>query len=316
LTRHLKEEDGSISLSVIVTVASDSIIQKYDQSYLRRCLDSLHAQDNAPSLEIIVPFPSNTMEFNKLGDSYHDIRFLPVSGPRANSGPGPNHEHFDILRANGLARAQGKLISLVEDQEIVDNHWAAKITAAHSQGYAVIGGAVENGVNHPINWAVYFCDFLQYQNPIQAGETSSASDVNISYKREVLEAVRSTWEDGFHEPSVHREIIKRGWKIGFEPEAIAYQMRSSLDFGRVLKERYIWGRHYAAQRQRDFPKWKALLYSGFSPFLPFLLLIRKTQTIINKRRNIGVYFRVLPLTIVLIIFWSAGEMVGYFTGKS
>jgi hypothetical protein len=315
LTHPLDEEDGSPSLSVIVTLASDSIIQKYDQTYLRKCLDSLQAQDNAPSHEIIVPFPSIIREFKKLEDSYHSVCFLPVNDPRANSGPGPIHEHFDILRANGLSQAQGKIISLVEDQEIMDRHWAAKITAAHSQEYAVVGGTVENGINKPINWAVYFCDFLQYQIPIRASETSTASDVNVSYKREALEAVRRTWQDGFHEPAVHREIIKRGWKIGIEPEAIAYQMRTGLDFRSVLKERFIWGRHYAAQRQRDFPKWKALVYSVFSAFLPLILLFRKTHTIIKKRRNIGIYFSVLPLTFVLIIFWSAGEMVGYITGR-
>ncbi len=26
-------------------------------------------------------------------------------------------------------------------------------------GYAAIGGAIENGINRPLNWAVYYCDF-------------------------------------------------------------------------------------------------------------------------------------------------------------
>jgi hypothetical protein len=267
-------------------------------------------------MSIIVPFPARILEIQDLQYKYKDVFFLSVDDPTANTGPGADHLHFDVLRSYGLGIANGDIIALVEDQETFGQNWAVKMLEAHDLDFAVIGGAIENGVNRPLNWSVYFCDFLKYQNPIIIGESLYASDVNVSYKRGVLESVRSSWQEGFHEPIVHREILSQGWKIGLNPEAIAYQMRSGLDFGSVLKERFIWARHYAAKRQRDFPKWKALVYSVFSAFLPLILLFRKTHTIIKKRRNIGIYFRVLPLTIILIVFWSAGEMAGYFTGKS
>ena len=303
-------------LTVVITLASDSTEGRYDPSYLTRCLDSLHTQENAPSMSIIVPYPAQAREFENLQEIFHDVMFLPVDDPIANTRPGQNHKHFDVLRANGLAHARGEIIAMVEDQELVDQNWAINMIQAHSMDYAVIGGSIENGVDRPLNWAVYFCDFLEYQNPLASGETLSASDVNISYKREVLEAVRSTWQDGYHEPFVHREIISRGWKIASEPKAIVYQVRTGLKLGRVLKERVIWGRHYAAHRQIDFPRWKSLVYSVFSFFLPVMLLLRKTNQIFKKRRNTSVFFKVLPLTVLLTVFWSGGEMLGYITGRS
>ncbi len=45
---------------------------------------------------------------------------------------------------------------MIEDQEILEPDWAAKMIEAHKTGYAVIGGAVENGVDCSLNWAVLF----------------------------------------------------------------------------------------------------------------------------------------------------------------
>ena len=133
------------------------------------------------------------------------------------------------------------------------SNWAAKMIEAYSGDFAVVGGAIENGYQDPLNWAAYFCDFLNYQNPLHAHQSSDASDANISYKRDVIRDIQSTWQEGYHELFVHQAIVSRGWKIGIEPEAIVFRMRIGMRLSRALKERFIWGRHYAALRQRTFP---------------------------------------------------------------
>ena len=45
------------------------------------------------------------------------------------------------------------------------------MVVAHREYYAAIGGAIENGVDRPLNWAVYYSDFGRYQNPFQSGES-------------------------------------------------------------------------------------------------------------------------------------------------
>ena len=312
----MSEKVTKPKLSVVITISSDSTAGYYDPAYLTRCLDSITSQSYPTSIDISVPFPSHLSVYLNLQEHYPEVNFLPLYDPEPSKGPGLSHRRYDALRAYGLTCAGGEIIAMIEDQEILEPDWAVKMIEAHKKGYAVIGGAVENGVDRPLNWAVYFCDFLNYQNPIIAGETSSASDVNISYKRDVLQSIRSTWQDGFHEPVVHREIIARGFKIGLDPKALVYQRRDGLVLNRTLIERFVWGRHFGALRQRDFPRWKALIYSISSLLLPFILIIRKTTAIMKKERNRGVFFKVLPLTFLLLIFWSFGEMVGYLTAKS
>ncbi len=72
------------------------------------------------------------------------------------------------------------------------------------------------------------------------------------------------------------KLLQRGFKIGLDPKAVVYQMRYGLELNQAIKERFVWGRHYAALRQTDFLRWKALIYSIFSLLLPFILIIRKT----------------------------------------
>ncbi len=60
--------------------------------------------------------------------------------------------------------------------------------SAHSNfPFAGIGGAIENGTNRLLNWAVYFYDLGRYQNPLEMAESPFASIVNISYKRSSLD---------------------------------------------------------------------------------------------------------------------------------
>jgi hypothetical protein len=73
-----------------------------------------------------------------------------------------------------------------------------------------VGGAIENGIGRPLNWAVYFCDFLPYQNPVPLGESAIASDACVSYKRAALESTRTIWQEIFHEWSGNGALRSRG----------------------------------------------------------------------------------------------------------
>ena len=187
------------------------------------------------------------------------------------------------------------------------SNWAAKMIEAYSGDFAVVGGAIENGYQDPLNWAAYFCDFLNYQNPLHAHQSSDASDVNISYKRDVIRDIQSTWQEGYHELFVHQAIVSRGWKIGIEPEAIVFRMRIGMRLSRALKERFIWGRHYAALRQRTFPGWKALLYALFSAILP--LPYQENKDIFKKDRNVAIFLRCSSahfFTAYFLVIWGDG----------
>jgi hypothetical protein len=134
----------------------------------------------------------------------------PISTDARRRRPIGGREHHDVLRARGLAAAHGDLVGLLEVHARPDPQWCASVAAAHRQPYAAVGGAIENGVDRPLNWAVYYCDFGRYQNPVPAGETLFASDANVTYKRAALEGVRPSWQESFREVVVNRALTSLG----------------------------------------------------------------------------------------------------------
>lgn len=302
-------------LSIVVAIVSDTT-DRPDATHLDPCLAALTRQSGAPPIEIIVPYHPAIEGIPQVRRKYPQVRFLEVPDLRTYLGRGNSREHHDELRARGLAAARGEIAALIEDHGIVSPDWCACVIEAHRQPFAGIGGAIENGIDRPLNWAVYFCDFLRYQNPVPDGESMLASDANVTYKRTALETIRPVWKEIFHESSVNGALRNRAERIALSPRIVLYQHRLGLRTGAALQERFVWGRSYAATRARlvDLPK--RAFWAIFSPALPALMIARMTLMAWQKRRTFSAYLRALPLTFALTVSWSMGELTGYLTGRA
>ena len=302
-------------LSVVVAIVSDTTGQA-DASHLELCLTALKQQTGAPSMEIIVPYHPSVTGIGAMRRRHPDVRFLEVRDLKTYTGQGGSREHHDELRARGLALAHGDIVALIEDHGIAAPNWCARLGEAHLRPFAGVGGAIENGIDRPLNWAVYFCDFLRYQNPLPDGESWIASDANVAYKRAALESIRPIWTEVFHEASVNGALQARGEKLALAPNAILYQHRRGLHLGAALKERFVWGRSFAATRAGLAGTPRRLFWAVFSPLLPALMMARMSVMAVKKRRTMGVFFQALPLTTALSVSWSCGELTGYLTGRA
>lgn len=296
--------------AVVVVIVSDTIQARGSAAHLGDCLDALSKQIDAPPFEVIVPHLENVEGIEVVQARFPVVRFLPMPDVVVRLG---GREHHDVLRARGLAAAHGDLVGLLEDHARPDPQWCASVAAAHRQPYAAVGGAIENGVDRPLNWAVYYCDFGRYQNPVPAGETLFASDANVTYKRAALEGVRPSWQESFREVVVNRALTSLGQTIALDPKIIVYQNRQGLSLHTALLERFAWGRSYAATRQALLTVPKRVAYAALSPLLPAILLIRMAKTS-WARHSFGTFARALPITVLLVAAWSAGEGVGYLLG--
>jgi hypothetical protein len=296
-------------LSVVIAVVSDA-------KHLEGCLNALLNQTNPVPMEIIVPYVAGESGIQALKSHFPGVLFLPVESiPSMLSDSGTSREHHDELRATGLAHAKGKILALIEDHGRVDKDWALRMIEAQRASCAGVGGAIDNEVNKPLNWAIYFCDFGRYQRPFPAGPSFFISDANSSYKRQALERIQDIWEKSFHETSVNSELLARGETLWLSPEPVVYQHRENLSVSRALQERYVWGRSFAGTRARELGLAKRFLYLILSPALTFLLVARKIRAILIKKRNAGAFLKAFPLTLLLLTFWSFGEFVGYLTGR-
>ena len=111
------------------------------------------------------------------------------------------HFFYDTRRAAALGVAKGRLVGIVEDRGVPAPDWAAQMIRLHdAHPHAAIGGAVQNGVDRLMNWAVFFCDFSRYQPPLVVENPEYVTDTNVVYKRAPLLELRDLWQDLYLEP--------------------------------------------------------------------------------------------------------------------
>lgn len=303
------------ALSVVVAIVSDTTGHP-DAAHLGPCLEALGRQPLASETEIVVPFHPAVKGIAALKAQYPHVNFVEVADLKTYTGRSGSREHHDELRARGLAVARGQVVALIEDHGIVALDWSTRLLEAHAGPIAAVGGAIENGIDRPLNWAVYFCDFLRYQNPLPGGETAIVSDANVAYKRAALESIRPIWQEIFHEASVTAALRSRGQQLILTPDAVLHQHRQGLTVRSALRERFVWGRSYAATRARLARFSQRIYWAVFAPALPMLMIARMTLMAWRKRRTMKAFLKALPITCALAVSWSCGEWVGYVTGRA
>jgi hypothetical protein len=301
-------------LSVVVTVVSDTS-QQADLRHLVYCLEALRKQVDPPAMEILVTCEGGLPGIESLRQRFPEAGFLELGELRQDRSR-PTREHHDVLRGIGLRKARGAIIASLEDHDRPAPNWCAQIVKEHNQPHAAIGGAVENGIDRALNWAVYFCDFGRYQNPVLRGPARSLSDANVSYKRAALESVSAVWANAYNEILIHAALLARGEIIYLSPDVVVFQHRLDLKLVPALRERYVWGRSYGAVRLVGRAWWQRAVFVLVSPLLPLVLLRRQAAEIFRSGRNRGAFIRALPATVLLDLFWSWGEFVGAVTGRA
>jgi hypothetical protein len=277
-------------------------------TYLERCLNAVFRQEEAGEPEIIVPCDSRLELVSEWQHRFPQVRFLKLSGKRT----------FAELRSTGFQNASAGIIALTEDQCIPDPRWCSNVIDAHSLHRAAVGGAVDKQLDpddSSLNWAVYFCDYSRYSNPISEGAVDHLTDCNVSYDRETLMAISQVWIPEFHETVVHAALQSRGERLWISPRIVVRQQRK-MKLLQALRERYSFGRLFGSTRVRNSPAGIRMLYAVGSILLPALLTIRIAKNVSGKKRYQSEFVGCLPLVILLNTLWSFGEFVGYLTARA
>jgi hypothetical protein len=298
-------------VSIIITVVSG-------KESVRRCLEALHPQVNPDEGEIIVPYDKWSTKIGCLAVDFPGVRFHFISEPgfaSLDKVTSRQHRLYDRRRAVGLTLARGQIIAMTEDHAVPAADWYSQILAAHQQPYAVIGGLIDNGIDKPLNWALYYCDFGRCGSPRSSGVSEYVSDVNVTYKRNALETVSGLWRDAYHETTVHWALQSRGEKLFLDSRLRVYQHRPAISLRQAYRERIEWGRVFAETRVASFSVWARLLYAAGTPALPAILFLRVLRHMIRQRRTINQITRAAPFAACLLIGWALGELAGYLMGK-
>jgi hypothetical protein len=90
--------------------------------------------------------------------------------------------------------------------------------------------------------------------------------------------------------------------------------KMSLGVAGFLSQRYHYSRSDAGMRTGCAPLLTRVLYAGFCPFLPALVLGRIGNRVWRKGRWRGKLLQTLPLLILFSLAWAWGEFCGYLFG--
>lgn len=301
-----------IELSIVVAVIEGG------NAAMTSCLKALEPAVAKHALEVLVPYDSRLDSVNELQSRFSWAQFIDArKAVVAEEHGDSSREHHDLLRAVGINRATGPIVALLEDHGIPSETWCEALLEAHGRsGSVAIGGAVENGVDRLLNWAVYYCDFGRYQNPVPSGPVEFLSDSNVSYKRDALWSVKHLWSDAFHETSVNWQLRRAGFGLELDPQMVVYQTRRELRVLPALRERVVWGRSFAGTRATEISNGHRAVFAALSFLLPAILVFRIVMQGLKKRRHLGKLLASLPIVFMLQIFWAVGEFIGYVTRRT
>ena len=294
-------DSSEIALSVIVVILGGG-------AHVPRCLDALRRQENAPAMEVIVPYDDRRGEIGALRAKFSEVNFVHVPGERS----------YAELRTAGAKASRGRVVAITEDQCIPPPRWCANIIEAHRAPYAAIGGPVDKQTpDRRLHWAIYLRELGTFMPPMAEGPAHALTDCNVTYKRAALEAIASAWAHGFHEPEVHAALARYGESaaLWLSPALLTMQQRTLL-LGPALAERYAFGRLYGGLRVAAVSPGKRIALILLSPLLPILLVARVVLGVLRKRRHIGACLAALPYITLFAVVWGWGEFAGYVTGRT
>ncbi len=271
---------------------------------VKRCLESLRAQENVPPLEIVLAYDPRLADVASLADEFPDVRFF----------VDPDETSPLQLAARAIKETTGEYVLLTEDHCIADPGWAHAMWVALQKPCGAVGGTIEiRDEAGPTDWAFYFVDFFRYARPVKIATSPTLTVCNAAYRREDLEKLSVEWKSMFLETVVHDALKEIGGPLHLEDQA-RVTMRRHVTLPSAIRERYVFGRLFGASRlefagRRD--KWK---YRIGSPLLPAVLLKRMTTKAFESSELRERFIRSLGPLALMVFAWSFGEWLGYWTG--
>ena len=298
--------------------ATIGVIAVTGAHHLRRCLEQLVPQTRGVPVEVIVPYDVAMPGVGELSALFPHATFVDLGVLTTTAPDGSvvaRHERFEQRVSAVLTRAKGTHVALLQDWGIPAPDWVRHLMEATRLPHAAMGGAIDNAAPALLNWAVYFLDFGRYQSPLGTGASEELSDMNVVYRLEDLEQIRTTWEEQYNEALVNWSLLKRGKVLWRVPELVVHHDRGSVLFNEAVAERYGWGRVFGAVRAHSMSFGRLLPYIILSPLIPVVIAVRMGAIVFARKCNRLRFLQAFPAFFTLAIVWATGELVGYLTRR-
>jgi hypothetical protein len=272
---------------------------------LRETVLCLHAQAEAPRLELIFATPSARvlgLDAAALA-GFANVEVVEVG--RASTA---------AARALAIQRARAPIVAFTEDHAFPQPGWAAALLAAHAGPWAAVGPViVPDRPDHLLARANHLINFSAFLEPAVAGPVADLPGRNSAYKRAVLLDYGPRLAELLTiEYVLHQDLRRRGYQLYLEPAA-RVRHRDLYRPALHLREQYWVGRSMAAARAREWSRPRRWVYGGAAPLIPALRLARIARAL-AQRRGAAPAAATAAWLLAGLASGAWGEWAGYWRG--
>ena len=269
------------------------------------CLTALEAQTDV-RLEVLVVDRLGDAARTELAHRFPSARIIPVSRDTT----------IPRMREVAFGEASADAVAVIEDHVIVPPGWARALLDARRETNAVVGGSIDNAARSSVvDWAAFLCEYSHCITPLLSGPSDALPGNNVIYDRALLRRYRDTIAAGGWEDHLHEAMRRDGVPMILRPE-IGVGHKKHYTIGEYLSQRFLYARSYAGARVTVMPLAKRLSYGAAAIALPPVLMYRTVARVLAKRRYRMHLLLSLPLLVLFIASWTAGEIVGYWFGPA
>ncbi len=273
---------------------------------LLECLAALREDAEASTLpmEVLVVERCGEAVRREVARRFPEVRLLPVAADTT----------IPRMRQTAFEAAAGNAVAVIEDHVIVPPGWARLMVEALASGAEVVGGSVRNAAtNTTTDWAAFLCEYSHLLPPLPSGDVESLMGNNVVYRRALLARYRAVIAEGRWEDHLHASMRRDGVRLTCRPGIVVghkmhYRVRD------YLSQRYLYSRAYAGIRASHLAAPKRAVLSLATAALPPVLFYRIVSRVAAAGAHRAELVRSLPLLLLFVCAWAAGEAIGYAAG--
>ena len=215
------------------------------------------------------------------------------------------------LWREGLVRSNSDLVAFSTTQMMPRDGWLdgllARLNSSEASG---VGGPIAAGSGlSAVDRALYLLRYASYLPPVPESSMFAPPGDNAIYRRADLDAIDSSWRDGFWEVEVHSALRAIGKSVTMASGAIVV-FAGGCRFRSALSHRLAHARRYGAGRSEGLGLAARLGRSLASPLVPPLLLTRIVRNLRSRGEPLGDWVSAMPYLGALLATWSFGEAWG------
>jgi hypothetical protein len=247
------------------------------------------------------------VEVHILGDGTTRLHPPPPDGVRLHLAA----ETLSVFRLweTGIGRTMARYVAILDAQYVPAPGWLDAVLDRLDDSPAAFFGPVEPAYSaQDVRIIGYLTEYVQFHRQIIA-TTTEVAGANLILPRTATGDPAELAAHGFVKTALLGRMTPE-----LAPDCLVIHHKT-FALGPYRRRRYRHGRAYAAHRLTQPGAPPRLAAALFTPILPFLRLTRIHRHARRVETCRGAFWRFWPHLLWVEAGWSAGEFVGYLTGR-